>query len=163
MLDRKIDHSSNNAYSECQLDRLLAILLGYFAQWMHLGPSCPHQYTVSIQIVSQIPQANLGLYPDHTNNPYDQTSRTLCLHPKNMLHSTPNSRTRPIPLSLSIRQFLVFASLPLKMLPILPFLKLPKLFFDKNSLWDELNIPKRSCLSRRKNRPKSRYRKNRHR
>src|SRR4030043_1620418 len=107
MLNRNVDHSSYKTYLKSPFDRFLAILLGHFTQWTCSGQSCPHQHTVSIQIVSQIPQPNLDLHPNQTNDPYDQPPRPLRLHPKDMFHTTPNSGTRPIPLGLSIRQLLV--------------------------------------------------------
>src|SRR4030042_4262490 len=119
MLNRKVDHSSNKTYISHLFDRFLAILLGYFAQWIYPGHSCPSQSTVSIQIVSQIPQPHLDLHPNQTNGPYDQPPRPLRLHPKDMFHTTPDSGTRPIALDLSVRQLLMFASLTLKMVPIL--------------------------------------------
>ena len=124
MLSRKTDHSSYKAFLNRPFDRLLAILLSYFAQWIYPGRSCPNRRTVSIQIVSQIPQANFGLHPDQTNGPDDQVSCPLRLDPKDVFHTTPNSGTRSVPLSLSIRQCLVPASLALKMLPILSLLQL---------------------------------------
>ena len=127
MLDKKIDHSSYKVYLKPPFDRFLTILRGYFAQWPYAGQSCPNQHAVSIQIVSQIPQPNLGLHPDQTNGPYDQFPRPLRLNPKDMFHTTPDSGTSPIALSLSIRQLLMPASFTLKMLPILPFLQLSEL------------------------------------
>src|SRR4030042_2171118 len=124
MLNRKVDHSSNKTYMSHLFDRFLAILLGYFAQWIYPGHSCPSQSTVSIQIVGQIPHPNLDLQPNQTNGPYDQPPRPLRPHPKDMFHTTPDSGTRPITLGLSIRQLLVLASLALKMLPILSLLQL---------------------------------------
>src|SRR4030043_463842 len=126
MLNRNVDHSSYKTYLKSPFNRFLAILLGHFTQWTCPGQSCPHQHTVSIQIVSQIPQPNLDLHPHQTNGPYNQPPRPLCLDPKDMFHTTPNSGTRSIPLSLSIRQFLVPASLALKMLPIFSLLQLPQ-------------------------------------
>ena len=128
MLSTKTCHSSYKACLNCPFDRFLAIPLGHFAQWIYARHSCPSQRTVSIQIVGQIPQTNLGLDPDQTNGPYNQPSRSLGLNPKDVFHRTPNSRTRSVPLSLSIRQCIVPASLALKMLPILPSLQLPQLF-----------------------------------
>src|SRR5512139_864083 len=119
MLNRKIDHSSNKTYLNRTFDRFLAILLAHFTRWIYREHSCPSQRAVSIQIVSQIPQPNLGFDPDHTNGPYNQPSRPLRLDPEDVFHTTPNSGTRPIPLSLSIGQLRVLASLALKMLPIL--------------------------------------------
>jgi len=111
MLSRKIDHSSNKTYLNHSFDRFLAILLGHFTQWTYPGQSCPNQHTISIQIVSQVPQPNLDLHPNQTNGPDDQPPRPLRLDPKDMFHTTPDSGTRPIPLGLSIRQLLVLASL----------------------------------------------------
>ena len=128
MLSTKTCHSSYRACLNCPFDRFLAIPLGHFTQWIYPRHSCPCQRTVSIQIVGQIPQTNLGFHPDQTNGPYNQPSRSLGLNPKDVFHTTPNSRTRSVPLSLSIRQCLVPASLALKMLPILSFFQLLELF-----------------------------------
>src|SRR4030043_682702 len=124
MLNRKVDHSSYKTYLKSLFDRFLAILLGHFTQWTYPGQSCPNQHTVSVQIVSQIPQPNLDLHPNQTNGPYDQPSRPFRLPPKDMFHTTPDSGTCPVGLGLSIRQLLVLASLALKMLPILSLLQL---------------------------------------
>src|SRR5512143_1327478 len=127
MLSTKTDYSFYKTYLNWIFDRFLAIPLGHFTQGTSSGHSCPHQHTVSIQIVGQIPQPNLSFHPDQTNGPYDQPSRPLRLHPKNMFHTTPNSGTRPIALGLSIRQLLVPASFALKMLTIFSFPQLPQL------------------------------------
>ena len=98
MLSTKTDHSSYKTYLNCPFDRFLAILLGHFTQWISSGHSCPHQHTVSVQIVSQIPQPHLGSYPHQTYGAHDQLPRPLRLHPKDMFHSTPDSGTRSITL-----------------------------------------------------------------
>src|SRR5512143_22121 len=128
MLSTEPYRSSYETYLNRSFDRLLTILPGHFARWIYSGHSCPHHHGVAIQIVSQIPQTNLGLDPDQANGPYNQPSRSLGLNPKDVFHTTPNSGTRSVPLSLSVRQCLVPASFTLKMLPILPFLQLLKLF-----------------------------------
>src|SRR5512135_588641 len=128
MFDNEIDQSSYKANRTCDFDRLLAILWSPFASQRSFGRSCLSQHAVSIQIVSQIPQAHLGLHPDQTNDPNDQVSCPLRLHPKDVFHTTPNSGTRSIPLDLSIRQFLVSAPFALKMLAIFPLLQLLELF-----------------------------------
>ncbi len=55
--------------------------------------------------MNRIPQPHLGFYPGQTNNSCDQAPRSFLLHPKEMLHSTPDSGTRSIVLDLSICQF----------------------------------------------------------
>src|SRR3974377_491180 len=106
MLSTKPYHSSYKTYLNRSFDRLLAILPGQFARWIYSGRSCSHQHAVSVQIISQIPQANFGFHPDQTNGPDDQVSCSLRLDSKDVFHTTPNSGTRSISLSLSIRQFL---------------------------------------------------------
>jgi hypothetical protein len=129
MLNRKIDHSSYKTY----LNRPF-ITLGRSHWVIFLGGYPPgylraHQHAVSIQIISQIPQTNIGLDPDQTNGngPYNQLPHPLRLHPKDVFHTTSNSGTRSITLSLWIRQFLVPASFVLKMLLIFSFLQLLEL------------------------------------
>jgi hypothetical protein len=127
MVSRKIDPSSSQAYLNYPGDPLLAIRLGPVAQRISPQCSCPQQYAEAIDIVSQIPQPNLDRHPHQPNPSYKQGSRSLRLHPKDMLYSTPNPGTRPISPDLSIRQFPMPASLALKMLPILPPLQLRQL------------------------------------
>ena len=90
MLSRKTYHSSYKAYLNYPVDRLLAILLGHFAQRMYLGHSCPNQHAVSIKIASQISQPHLGFHSHQTNHPDDQPSRPLRLYAKDKVHITAN-------------------------------------------------------------------------
>jgi hypothetical protein len=107
MLNTKTDYPSYKTYLNCPFDRFLAVPLDHFPKWLSSGHSCPHQHTVSIQIVGQVPQPHLGFYPHQTYGTHDQLPRPLRLHPKNMFHSTPDSGTRPIPPNLSVRQLLM--------------------------------------------------------
>ena len=128
MLNREIDHSSYKPYWNCYWGRPLAIRRGLFAPRTYSGRLCPGHHAVSIQIVSQIPQANLGFHPDQTNGPHDQPPRPLRLNPEDVFHTTPNPGPSSIPLGLSICQSLVPASFALKMLPVFPFLQRLKFF-----------------------------------
>src|SRR5512135_1316596 len=128
MKDRKIDHSSYKTRCAIDFGHILSTLRSIFAPQTYSGRSCPSQHAVSIQIVSQIPQTNLGLHPDQTNGPDDQISCPLRLNPEDVFHTTPNPRPRSISLGLSLRQFFVLASFALKMLPVFPCLQLLKFF-----------------------------------
>src|SRR5512136_1049659 len=107
MLSTRTDDPSYKTYLNWLLGRFLTVPLGHFTRWISSGHSCPHQRTVSVQIVSQIPQSHLGLYPHQTYGAHNQLPSPLRLHPKDMFHSTPNSRTCSIPLYLSVRQLLL--------------------------------------------------------
>src|SRR5512139_1374486 len=127
MFERRIDYSSYNTYRSCHWDRLLATLWGLFAPRKYSERLCPGQHAVSIHIVSQIPQTNLGLHPDQPNGPDDQVPCPLRLDPKDVFHTTPDTGSRSVPLGLPIGQFLVPASFTLKMLPVFPLLQLLEL------------------------------------
>ena len=126
MLGTNTDHSFCKTYLNCPFDGFLASLLGQCTRWRSSEHSHTHQHTVSVHIVSQIPQPHLGSYPHQTYGAHDQLPRSLRLHPKDMFHSTPDSGTRSITPELSLRQLLMPVPLPLKMLPIVSLLQLPE-------------------------------------
>ncbi len=131
MLSTKTDDPSYKTYLNWPFDRFLEILLGHFTRWISSAHSRPSQRTVSVKIVSQIPQSHLSFYPRQAYGAHDQLPNSFRLHPKDMFHTTPNSRTRSIPLQLSVRQLPMLAPLPLKILPIFRFLQLPQLLLRK--------------------------------
>ena len=63
MNDIRIDHPSYNTHWTIDIGHILPTLWGPFVFWTYSGGSCPNQHAVSIQVVSQIPQTNLGFHP----------------------------------------------------------------------------------------------------
>ena len=117
-----MDHSFYNTRCTTDSGYILAILWGFLAPQPDSGCSCPHQHAISVQVVSQIPQTNLGLHPNQTDGPNDQVSRPLGLDPEDVFHTTPNPGPSSISLGLSLRQFLMPASFALK-IPLFKFMK----------------------------------------
>src|SRR5512139_1037380 len=126
---KKMVYSSYNTRCSIDSGHILAILWGFLAPQTDSGCSCPHQHAISIQVVSQIPQTNLGLHPNQTDGPNNQVSCPLGLDPEDVFHTTPNPGPSSISLGLSLRQLLMPASFALKTLPVVPFLQLLKFFF----------------------------------
>lgn len=127
-MSQKSSTSNLSTYQKGYFKRFRTTLSGLFALRTHFRRLYPLKHTESIKIIGQVSQPNLGLRPNQPNRSKDQIPRPHGLHPKDVFHSTPNPRTRPVPPSLPIRQFLMPAALALKMLPKLPLLQLPKLF-----------------------------------
>ncbi len=110
-------NSGLSAHPIGRISRFSAARTGVFAPSAHRWRLCRCQQAESVYVIRQIPQSNLGRRPRQADDPQDQAAGSLCLHPEDMFDPTAHLRAGMVAAFFTLGQFLMTATLSLKMLP----------------------------------------------